>query len=107
MIIVSLASGFCTLMGEVGSWACVGFLVGETGACPWVGGVLYCPSGRHGHVRGVFRGTFGLRLTLGILFADGWVCIPTLLVVQPEASQHWCLQAVGVEGWGSRVSVPK
>ena len=29
--------------------------------------------------------------------ADGWGCIPALLVVWPQVSQHWSLQAVG---WG-------
>ena len=36
-----------------------------------------------------------LRKTLSCLFVDGWGCVPTLLVVWPEASQHWSLQAVG------------
>ena len=36
------------------------------------------------------------RTTLSRLSADGWGCVPTLLVVWPE-SQHWSLQAVG---WG-------
>ena len=38
-----------------------------------------------------------LRKTLSSLSADGWGCVPALLVVWPEASQHWSLQAVG---WG-------
>lgn len=29
------------------------------------------------------------------LSADGWGCVPTLLVLQPEVSQHWSLQPVG------------
>ena len=52
---------------------------------------------------GMFRGSSGLWMTLCRLSADGWCCVPTLLVVWPEASQHWSLQAVG---WG-QVSVPK
>ena len=36
-----------------------------------------------------------LRMTLGSLSADGWGCVPTLLIVWPEASQHWSLWAVG------------
>ena len=43
------------------------------------------------------------RKTLGSLSVDMWDCVPTLLVVYPEASQHWSLQAVG---WG-QVLVPK
>ena len=45
----------------------------------------------------VFRGGFGLRMTLGGLSADELGYIPTLRVVWPEVSQHWSLQAVG---WG-------
>ena len=41
---------------------------------------------------GVFRGSCGLRKTLGSLSADGWGCVPALLVGWPEASQHWILQ---------------
>ena len=47
--------------------------------------------------RDVFSGGCGLRKTLGSLSADGWGCVPALLVVWPEASQHWSLQAVE---WG-------
>ena len=43
----------------------------------------------------VFRGGFGLRMTLGGLSADELGYIPTLRVVWPEVSQHWSLQAVG------------
>ena len=42
-------------------------------------------------------GNCGLRKTSGFLAAAGWGCVPSLLVVWPEASQHWSLQAVG---WG-------
>ena len=42
-------------------------------------------------------GSCGLRKTLGILSADGLGCVPALLVIWPEASQHWSLQAVE---WG-------
>ena len=45
--------------------------------------------------RCVFRGSCGLRNTLGSLSPDGWSCVPALLVVWPEASQHWSLWAVG------------
>ena len=41
------------------------------------------------------RGDCGLRKSLGSLSADGWGCVPAQLVVWPEASQHWSLQAVG------------
>ena len=49
-IIVPLASGVCPLVGEVGPGACAGFLLGETGACPLVGGAGSCPSDGQGHV---------------------------------------------------------
>ena len=42
----------------------------------------------------IFASSYGLRRTLSRLSADGWGCIPALLVVW---SQHWSLQAVG---WG-------
>ena len=51
--------------------------------------------------RDVFRGGCGLRTTLGSLSTDRWGS--TLLVVWPEVSQHWSLQAVR---WG-QLSVPK
>ena len=51
-IVVPLASGSCTLVGEVAPGACVGFLVGGNGACPLVGGAGSCPSGGQSHVRG-------------------------------------------------------
>ena len=46
-------------------------------------------------LRDVSRGGCGLRKSLGSLSADGWGCIPILLVVWPEASQHWSLQTIG------------
>jgi len=53
---------------------------------------------------GVFiSGSCLFRTTLSRLSADGWGCVPTLLVVWPEKSQHWSLQVVG---WG-RVLVRK
>ena len=37
-VVVPLASVVCSLVGEVGPGACVGFLVGGTGACALVDG---------------------------------------------------------------------
>ena len=51
---------------------------------------------------GVFWGVCQLSMTLASLSADGWGCFPVLLVVWPEAFQHWSLQAFG---WG-QVLVP-
>ena len=76
-------------MGEAGLEACAGFLVGGASACPLVGGVGPLVS------RDVSRGGCGLRKPLGSLSTDGWDCVPTLLVVWPEASQHCSLQVVG------------
>ena len=39
--------------------------------------------------------------TLICLSADGWGCIPSLLVVWPEGTQHWSLQAVRWGQWWS------
>ena len=66
----------------------------EPGLVPWVHRVVSS---------GVLIGSCWLRTTSGSLSADGWVCVPTLLVVWPEAPQHWSLQAVG---WVP-ISVPK
>ena len=43
----------------------------------------------------VFWGGCELSITLGSLFSDGWVCVPIVLVVCPEAFQYWSLQIVG------------
>ena len=53
----------------------------------WVGLCLVLLVGR-AMSRGMSRGVSGLRVTLGSLSADGWGCVPVLLVVWPEASQH-------------------
>lgn len=38
--------------------------------------------------KGVSIGSCGLRMTLGIVSAGGWDCVPALLIDWPEASQH-------------------
>ena len=45
----------------------------------------------------MFRDSSGLRKVLGSLPVDDWGCVPTLLIVWPEASQHWSLQSLE---WG-------
>ena len=70
--------------------------MGGTGACPLMVELGLVPLGR-AMSRGVFKGGCGFRMTLGRLSADGWGCVPVLLVVWPEMSQHWSLQAVR---WG-------
>jgi len=49
--VAPLFSGIYPLVDELGPGACMGFLVGATGACPLVGRAgFYCPSVQ-GHVK--------------------------------------------------------
>ena len=78
-------------MGDISPGASVGFLVPtlwwvELDLVPLVGKALS---------KGEFCGICELSSTLGRLSADGWGCVPVLLVVWPEVFQHWCLQVVG------------
>ena len=68
-------------MGEVGSVGCVGFLVEGTGACVLVGGAASCLSGGQGCVWWCVLGVCELSMILGSLSANGWRCVPVLLVV--------------------------
>ena len=54
--LVLLASHVCPLVGEVSPGACVGFLVGRTGACVLVDEAESCPSNRQGHIKGCILG---------------------------------------------------
>ena len=65
---------------------CVGFLVGGAGTCPLVGGTLSWPLMVRTESRGISRGIRRLRTSLGSLSGDGWVCVPKLFVIWPEAS---------------------
>ena len=69
------------LKGLVPAYCCV-----EPGLVPLVGRAVS---------RGVFRAGCELSKALGSLCVDGWGCVRTLLVVWPEASQLWSLQAIG------------
>ena len=56
---------------------------------------------------GVFWGVCGLSMTLGSLYADGWVCVPVLLVVWHghsalESAVSWIVLGCGVEMETSR-----
>ena len=73
-------------MGEVGSVACVGFLVGGTGACVLMSGARSRPSGGQGCIVGVFWSVCELSMTLGSFSANGWGCVTVLLVVWHGAS---------------------
>ena len=48
-----------------------------------------------------------LRKMLSSLSADGWGCLLALLVVWPEVSQHWSLQAFGWVGLGEEVAASR
>ena len=75
--------------------ACAGFLIRETAAGPLMSGDESRLSTCQGHVNSMFRGSSKIKRTLGIMSAEWFGCVLTLLVVSPEASQHWNLQAVG------------
>ena len=73
-------------MAKVGSVGCLGFLVEGTGACVLVhdtGSFLF--GGRTASV-GVFWGVCELCMILGSLSANGWGCVPVLLVVWHSVS---------------------
>ena len=54
----------------------------ELGHVPLVGRAMF---------RSVFIGGCELSKALGTQSVDRWVCVPILLVVWPEAFQHWSL----------------
>ena len=85
-------------MGEVVSVASVGFLVEGTGACVLVVGVdLVFLVGRVAS-GSVFFGVYGLIMILGNLCANGWGCVPVLLVAWHRASStgvYWPLGGAG------------
>lgn len=85
------------MVRKVDSGACAGF-VGE-GLVPahWWVELSLVPLVDRAMSRSMSRGSCGLRKSLGSLSSDGWGCVPTLLVVLPEASYYWTLQVVG---WG-------
>ena len=85
-IVVPLHSGVLPLMDKATLGACAGFLVGGTSACSLVSRAGSCLSGGQNMSRGVFIGSFWLRMDLNRLSANRWGCLPTLLVVWPEAS---------------------
>ena len=68
-------------MGKVGSVGWVGFLVEGTGACVLVNEAGSCLSGGQDHNRWCVWGVCELIMILGSLSANGWGCVPALLVV--------------------------
>lgn len=85
-IVVPLHSGVLPLMDKATLGACAGFLVEGTTACSLVSRAGSCLSGGQNMSRGVFIGSCWLRMALDRLSANRWGCLPTLLVVWPEAS---------------------
>ena len=82
-------------MGEVDSVGCVGFLVEGTSACVLVYLVFLVVRSMSG---GVFWGVCGLIMILGSLSANGWGCVPVLLVVWHRMSSTvacWSLSEAG------------
>ena len=82
----SFSCFWCLPPGERG-WSkrlVAGFLVGEPSTCALVGELGLIPLVFRNMSQGVFRGSCGLRKTLGNLSPDRWSCVPALLVVWPE-----------------------
>ena len=90
-----LASGVCPLVGEAGLESCAR-LPGRRGWClptgvwSWILALWWA-----GPCLGVCVEGLWAQEVLGHLPADGWHCVPALLVVWPEVSQHWSSQDVG------------
>ena len=85
-------------MGEVGSLGCVGFLVEGTGAvfC-WMRLDLFSLVDKT-ESGGVFWGTCDLIMILSSLSANGWGCVPVLLIVWHRVSSTascWSLRGAG------------
>ena len=46
-------------------------------------------------LEGMFRGSYGLRKTLGSLSDDEWGYVPHLVCCLDQASQHWNIKVSG------------
>ena len=64
----------------------------------WVGGAGSCPSGGLGHVQCCVWGVCELCMTLGSLSANGWGCVPVLLVVWHGVSNTGACWPLGGAG---------
>ena len=85
-------------MAKVGSMGCVGFLVEGTCACVLVDEAGSCLSGGRIVSGGVLWGVCDLIMILGSLPANGWGCVPVLLVVWHRVSSTvacWALIGAG------------
>ena len=85
-------------MCKVGSVACAGFLVEGTGTCVLVCGAGSCLSGGQDRNQGVFWGVCELSIILGSRSANGWGCVPVLLVVWHGASSSGACWPLGGAG---------
>ena len=84
-------------MAKVGSVGCVGFLVEGASACVLVDEAGSCLLGTSTS-GAVFWGVCGLIMILGSLSANGWGCVPVLLVVWHRVSgtvSCWLLSESG------------
>ena len=85
-------------MAKAGSVGCVGFLVQGTSACVLVDEAGFCLSGGRTVSSGVFWGVCDLIMILVSLSANGWWCVPVLLVVWHRVSSTvacWLLSGAG------------
>ena len=85
-------------MGKVGSVTCVGFLVEGTGAYVQLGVAGSCLSLGRATSDGVFWCVCELSMILGSLSANGWGCVPVLVVIWHGASSTgacWLLGGAG------------
>ena len=78
--------------------ACVGFLVESTHACVLVGGTVSCSSGGRATSGSVFWCFCELSMILGSVSANGWRCVPVLLVVWHGASSTGACCRLGGAG---------
>ena len=86
-------------VGKVGSVCCVGFLVEGTGACVLMGEAGFCLSGGQHCIRWCVWDVCELIMILGSLSANGWGCVPVLLVVWHGTSSTgacWPLVELGL-----------
>ena len=79
---------------KVGSVGCVGFRMEGTSACVLVDESGSCLSGGQDHILWCVLGVCDLIMTLGSLSANGWGCVPVLLVVWHRVSSACSLLVV-------------
>ena len=93
LFICGLCSSSCRIVilvsgGWVWSRGLFRLLRKRVWACSLLSGAASCPSMGRTVSREIFKGNCGLTKTLNSLPADGWGCVPALLVVWPEESLY-------------------